>query len=125
MDLSALYSTIKTSHVSMAIISILFFTARGGSHILRGKWHSQRWARVSPHILDALLFVSGIWLMIITSQFPVQQNWLTVKMALLLAYIICGMKCMKSGSTGQQKTFFVLAISFAVGIIAVATTRHL
>ncbi len=109
----------------MAVISILFFTARGGSHVLRKKWHSQRWVKVSPHILDTLLFASGIWLMIITSQFPVQQNWLTVKMALLLAYIICGMKCMKAESTRQQKVFFVLAISFAVGMIAVAMTRHL
>lgn len=125
MDLSSLYSTLKATHVSMAIISLLFFTARGTSHLLKYKWHHQRWIKVSPHILDTLLFTSGIYLMMASSQFPVQQNWLTVKMVLLVAYIVCGMKCMKAESAGKQKVFFALALSFGVGIFCVASTRHL
>lgn len=125
MDLSTIYPTLKTTHICLVILSLLFFTARGGSRISGGQWHLQNWVKVSPHMLDTLLFSTGIWLMFITSQFPIQQHWLTLKAVLLLVYILCGMSCMKATSIKHQRIYYGLALSFGIGMIAVASNRSI
>jgi uncharacterized membrane protein SirB2 len=124
MDLASFYPLLKNSHLLMVAISIPFFMARGGSKILGLTWQNQKWAKVSPHILDTCLLLSGIFLMFATTQYPIEQSWLTSKLILLVGYILFGIKTMRSHSAMQQRLYFALSLLSALLMITIARTHH-
>ena len=124
MDLSSAYPLLKNSHLLLVAISIPFFVARGGSKIMGLNWQSQKWAKVSPHIIDTLLLLTGILLMFATSFFPIEQNWLTSKMVFLVGYILFGIKAMRAAHVMQQRLYFSLALFCALLMITIARTHH-
>ena len=87
-------------------------------------WQSQKWAKVSPHIIDTLLLLTGILLMFATSFFPIEQNWLTSKMVFLVGYILFGIKTMRAVHVMQQRLYFSLALFCALLMITIARTHH-
>jgi len=124
MALAELYVPLKHSHLMFMAISVLFFIARGGSKVFGGEWQNAKWAKISPHVIDTVLFVTGILLMFATQMFPISHDWLTVKMILLVGYIMFGIMTMKSTSVMKQRTFYAGAILCVLLMITVAKTHH-
>lgn len=124
MDLSNAYPLLKNTHLLMVAISIPFFAARGGSRILGLTWQTQTWAKISPHIIDTLLLLTGVMLMFATSLYPIEQSWLTSKMVFLVGYILFGIKTMRASHVMQQRLFFSLALLCALLMITIARTHH-
>ncbi len=61
----------------------------------------------------------------ITQQYPVAQDWLSVKMLLLLAYIVLGVFALRAGrSKGQRITCFLFAIAVYLFMVSVARGHH-
>jgi uncharacterized membrane protein SirB2 len=108
----------------MVAISIPFFIVRGGAKILGLSWQNQKWVKVSPHILDSALLISGILLMLATSIYPIEQSWLTSKLIVLVGYIMFGIKTMKSPSPMKQRLYFSMALLCALLMITIATSHH-
>ena len=73
----------------------------------------KKWVKILPHIIDSLLLISAIILAIQISQYPLVDNWLTVKVLALLLYIILGSIALKRGKTKS--------IRIGVGMLAIAT----
>lgn len=124
MSLIELYTPLKHSHLGFVGISILFFILRGGSKLLDLQWIEKKWVKISPHIIDTLLMASGILLMFASRQFPIEQNWLTVKLVLLVAYILLGVKTMKSTQKMQQRSYFAAAILCVMFMMTIARTHN-
>lgn len=124
MDISSFYPILKGSHLALVAISIPFFIARGGSKILGLTWQTQKWAKVSPHVLDTLLLLSGILLMFITGLNPIEHSWLTSKLLFLVGYIVFGIKTMHSAHVMQQRLYFSLALLCALLMVTIARSHH-
>ncbi len=124
MNPSDLYLPLKHAHMTLAFISIVLFIIRGGAKICQSTRLKQRWLKIVPHILDSLLLLSGIALTSIIAQYPISDHWLTVKMLLLVGYIVLGMKTMKSTQLMQQRTYFAAALCCVLLLVMVATTQH-
>lgn len=124
MTLIELYTPLKHSHLGLVAISIVFFMLRGGSKLLDIKWIEQKWVKISPHIIDSFLMLSGILLMFASKQFPIEQSWLTVKLILLVAYILLGVKTMKSTQKMQQRSYFAGAILCVLLMMTIAKTHN-
>lgn len=122
--MTEIYLPLKHTHLMFMAISVVFFITRGGSRLLGKTWQTQKWAKISPHVIDTILFVTGILLMFATQQFPIEQSWLTVKLVLLVGYIVFGIKAMKVDSVMQQRTFFAAAILCVLLMITVAKSHH-
>ena len=122
--MSEFYFPIKHLHLTLVAISLVFFMARGTAIIVKAQWVTQKWARISPHIIDTFLLISGIFLTFIISQYPIMHDWLTSKMILLVGYIMFGMKAMKSEVPMKQRSYFAAAIACVLLMITVATTHH-
>lgn len=83
-----------------------------------------KWVRIAPHIIDTVLFVSGISLIIITNQYPLQESWLLAKLVALVAYIGLGTLALKRAPTkGLKLLFLFLAIATFAYIASTALTR--
>ncbi len=124
MNLNDYYLPLKHAHMTLVIISIVLFIIRGGAKVCQSTRFTQKWLRIVPHILDSLLLISGIGLTVIIAQYPFSDHWLTVKMLLLVGYIVLGMKTMKSTHILQQRTYFAAALCCVLLLVMVAKTHH-
>jgi len=55
--------------------------------------------RILPHVIDTLLLVSAITLVIMSGQYPLESDWVTLKLVLLSLYIVLGTFALKRGKT--------------------------
>ena len=119
-----MYSSLKLIHIGAAIVTFSGFCLRGywmlaGSELLQAKI-----VRIAPHVVDTVFLLSGIGL-IVTLDLPVMsQDWLLMKFAALIVYIVLGMFALRRGRThGVRLTAFVLALATFAYIVGVALTR--
>ncbi len=81
------YTVLKSVHAALALVSVLWFAARGLAVLVADLRPSARLWRAGPHLVDTLLLVSGIWLALMAGWTPFAHPWLGVKLGLLVVYI--------------------------------------
>lgn len=116
-----LYLGAKFFHVSCVVLSGSLFALRGvwmlnGSPLLR-----ERLVRVVPHVIDTCLLLSAGVLCVLTHQFPFVNTWLTLKLVLLLGYIMLGMYALHWGKTrAARRVYWCTALAVFALICLVA-----
>ncbi len=119
------YIIAKNLHVASVVVSVALFLLRGvwvfrGSQFRGTPLAGTALARVLPHVVDTVLLGSAIWLAVILAQYPLQQPWLTAKVAGLLVYIGLGTVALKR----KKLWAFLLALVTVSYVIAVSLTRN-
>ena len=118
------YALLKMIHVSSVILSYLLFLLRGVWLIRDSTNLRQRWIKILPHIIDTVLLTSAVFLAMTIQQNPLQDSWLTAKVAGLLLYIALGMVAMRFGKTRRTKIIaWVAAQCVFIYIVLVAITK--
>ena len=119
------YLLLRHVHVTLALISIGLFVLRGIPRVWLQRPLNQRWLRIAPHINDTLLLLSGLVLMVWSAQYPPTHAWLTLKLVLLVVYILLGIAAFRvTAAPGLQKLLFVMALAVFGWIVAIALTRQ-
>jgi uncharacterized membrane protein SirB2 len=81
--------------------------------------------RALPHVVDSVLLASAMTLSVLSHQYPLTQDWLTVKVLVLFLYIVSGAMALRYGPSGRSRLYFLGLAFLAYGfIISVAMTRH-
>lgn len=120
-----MYMVFKHGHMLFAVISGLLFLLRGLWMLLESKMLQQKWVKVLPHVNDSLLLLFAIALCAMSHQYPFAQDWLTVKIAALVAYIGLGMVALKRGRTKSMRVVaFTAALVVYMFILSVARTHN-
>lgn len=118
------YALLKMIHVGSVILSYSLFLLRGVWLIRDSANLRQRWVKILPHVIDTVLLTSAILLAITIQQSPLQDSWLTAKVAGLLVYIGLGMVAMRFGKTRRVKIIAWLAAQCAFAyIVLVAISK--
>lgn len=118
------YALLKMIHVSSVILSYSLFLLRGVWLIQDSTNLRQRWIKILPHIIDTVLLTSAVFLAMTIQQNPLQDSWLTAKVAGLLLYIALGMVAMRLGKTRRTKIIaWVAAQCVFIYIVLVAITK--
>lgn len=118
------YPQIKLVHVAAVLMSGGLFTLRGAAVLL-----GQRWAMLAPvrylsYSIDTVLLTAALMLMTILHQFPGVHSWLTVKVVLVVVYIVLGTFALKRARTRQSRlVFFVAALLVFATVISIARTH--
>ncbi len=120
-----MYMALKHSHMLFAVISGVFFLVRGCWMLMDSQMLQKVWVKVLPHVNDTLLLVCAIGLCVVTQQYPFVESWLTVKVFMLIAYILLGTIALKRGKTKSIRVvaFFAALASF-IFMVSVARTHH-
>lgn len=80
--------------------------------------------RILPHIVDTLLLISAITLVIMSRQYPLASDWVTLKVGLLFVYILLGTFALKRGKTlAARRIFFVAALLTILAIFWTAIVK--
>jgi uncharacterized membrane protein SirB2 len=119
------YAALKMIHVTSVVVSYLLFSLRSmwlmrGSTVLQ-----QRWVKITPHVVDTILLLSAITLASRIQQDPIQNPWLSAKVAGLLVYIGLGMIALKFGKTRKTRiSAWIAAQAVFLYIVLVALTKN-
>ncbi|MDN5881289.1 MAG: SirB2 family protein [Nitrosospira sp.] len=119
------YATLKMIHVGSVAISYLLFSLRGIWMIRESAALRQHWVKITPHIVDTVLLTSAIALAIMIHQDPINNAWLSAKVAGLLLYIGLGMIALRFGKTRKVKIVAWIAAQVVfLYIVLVAVTKN-
>ena len=119
------YVTIKHIHITSAMLSGSFFVLRGIWMMRESTMLQNRVVKILPHVVDTVLLASALIMVFWSAQYPFVQNWLTVKVFALIAYIVLGTIALKRGRTRSVRVCtFVAAIVVFIYIGLVAVTKH-
>lgn len=123
--MAAWYLQILWTHIGCVVASgSLFFTR--GCMMLAGLPLANHVAlrRVSV-VIDSLLLIAAVALTTIIHQYPFMQAWLTVKVLLLMVYIVLGVFALRRGRTRAIRgAYFVSALVVFLFIVSVARTHN-
>jgi uncharacterized membrane protein SirB2 len=85
------------------------------------------WAplRYLTYTIDTVLLTAALMLVTILHQYPFVQAWLTVKVLLLVAYVLLGTFALKRARTRRSRAIcYVAALAVFLFIASVARAHH-
>jgi uncharacterized membrane protein SirB2 len=115
------YHEIKWVHVAAVLASGGLFALRGMAMFAGARWHMAAPLRILSYTIDTMLLTAALMLATMLHQYPFVDSWLTVKVTLLVVYVVLGSFALKRGSTRVVRGLnFVAALAVYGFIISVA-----
>jgi uncharacterized membrane protein SirB2 len=119
------YPQIKWVHVAAVICSGLLFALRGSAQLLGARWTMAAPLRFLSYTIDTTLLTAALMLATILHQYPFVHAWLTVKVLLLVVYVVLGSFALKRGRTVRVRLIcFLAALAVYLFIVSVARAHH-
>jgi uncharacterized membrane protein SirB2 len=115
--METLYFAVKHLHLTLVAVSVLFFVVRFVLHMRASSIMDKKFIKITPHVIDTFLLLSGLALCFIIQQFPFVDPWLTEKIIAVAAYIALGMMAFKAD---RSKLFRFFAFIGAIGWVVFA-----
>jgi uncharacterized membrane protein SirB2 len=117
-----LYSQIKAVHISAVLASGILFLLRGLALQLGARWVMAAPLRYLSYTIDTALLTAALMLMTVLHQYPFVHAWLTVKVLLLVCYVVLGSFALKRGSS-QRGRFSCWLAALAVYAFMISVAR--
>ena len=121
-----MYFAMKHLHLVAIALSVLLFVVRYILMMANSPLNDKKFLKITPHIVDTVLLLSGVALIFITGFMPFTEagSWLTQKLSCVLAYIALGFFTLKMGSNKVFKTFaFFGALGWLMAAAKIAMTK--
>ncbi len=116
------YLAFKHLHVTLAVVSIVFFVIRAWWSVSESTLLKAKFVRIAPHVIDTLLLLFGVLLAFMLGALP---GWLIAKIIGLIVYIAVGTIAIKRGKTPATRAIAaVVAVIVFLYIVGVAITKH-
>ena len=115
------YLEIRGIHIASVIVSGSLFLLRAVGHNLLGaRWPMAFPLRTIVWTVDTTLLTAALMLMTIVQQYPFVHDWLTVKVLLLVVYIVLGWWAFRAEQRKVRIASTVAAIAVFLFIVTVA-----
>ena len=118
------YPQIKLVHVASVLSSgALFFVRATGVQLGQG-WPMAAPLRYLSYSIDTVLLTSALMLMTVLHQFSFVSSWLTVKVTLVLVYIVLGTFAIKRARTPRLRLICGAGALIVFGMIVSIARTH-
>ena len=115
------YTQIKAFHVFVALLSGSLFALRGGFSLAGARWPNAAVVRYSSYAIDTALLTAALMLATILPGAMFANGWLTVKVTLVVLYVVLGVFAMRRAKTKRMRVAsYVAALLVFVSIYAIA-----
>jgi uncharacterized membrane protein SirB2 len=119
------YPEIRLAHILAVIASGSLFFARGLAVVVGAAWARAAPLRYLSYSIDTVLLTTALMLATILRQYPLQQAWVTVKVALLIVYVVLGFAAFwKAKTRGTRLALWLAALAVFAFIVSVARAHH-
>jgi len=123
--MATFYLQIKMVHVWAVILSGSLFALRGALTLAGSRLAQHPVPRYLSYAIDTVLLTAALMLTTIVHQYPFVQAWLTVKVLLLVVYIVLGVVALKRGrNTRERALAYVAALAVFAFIVSVARAHQ-
>lgn len=103
------YPQVKWVHVHAVMCSGAVFALRCGAALLGARWPRHWLPKYGSYTIDTILLTSATMLFSMLPGAMFANGWLTVKLALVVVYVILGVLAMREKRTHRQRAFFYVA----------------
>ncbi|HWK53270.1 MAG TPA: SirB2 family protein [Hyphomicrobiales bacterium] len=119
-----MYLTIKTIHMTFALISFTGFLFRAYLMVIESRWLNHKAIQILPHVVDSVFLLSGATMAFMVNFGLFSQLWLTTKVTLLMFYLLFVGLALNRGKTKSIRViaFFLAVFTFAQ-IVGVAVNK--
>lgn len=119
-----MYLTIKTIHMTCALISFTGFLLRAYLMVIESKWLNHKFMLVMPHVIDTFFLLSGATMAFMVNFGLFNQFWLTSKITLLMFYLLFAGIALNRGRTKAIRvgSFFAAVATFGY-IVGIAVNK--
>lgn len=118
------YPQIRFVHILCVVLSGSLFSVRGLMMLMRSRHTNHIVLRRLSQVIDTLLLVAALFLTSILHQYPFVQGWLTVKVVMLVVYIVLGIFALHSGRTRGARIACLIAALLVYGFIVSVALAH-
>lgn len=121
----AFYVPIKSVHIIAVLASGGLFALRG-LLVLNGRsWAMSAPLRYLSYSIDTVLLTAALMLATLLPGAVFANGWLTVKLVLLVVYVVLGSFALKRGKSLKTRwIFFITAVSVYAFMLSVARTHQ-
>jgi uncharacterized membrane protein SirB2 len=110
------YPQVRAVHIGAVLASGALFALRGAGVLAGARWSRAATLRYLSYSIDTVLLTAALMLVSMLPATLFANHWLTVKLVLLVVYVVIGSFALKRGSSGR-----VRAICFAAALAVYAT----
>lgn len=115
----------KHFHMMLAFISVSFFILRFIWLQVNTDMLRKKWVKISPHIIDTLLFAVGIGMAVKLKINPFEYLWLGEKLLAIVAYIFTAYYALKLARNRPLQIFaFFGALGWVLVVVRIAMTKQ-
>jgi uncharacterized membrane protein SirB2 len=119
-----MYLTLKTIHMTCALVSFTGFLFRAYLMLIDSRWLHNKFVLIVPHVIDTFFLASGASMAFMVNFGFFSQLWLTTKVTLLMFYLLFVGIALNRGKTKTIRVgAFFLAIFTFVYIVGVAVNK--
>jgi uncharacterized membrane protein SirB2 len=119
------YPQIRLTHIVAVLLSGGLFLLRWLAVNFDARWPMAGPVRYLSYAIDTVLLTAALMLTTVLHQYPFVHGWLTVKVVLLVMYIVLGTFALKRGRTRQIRLACgAAAVLLYAFIISVARAHH-
>ena len=122
--MAAYYLPIKWLHISMVCASGLLFLGRGLLMLAGSSISMSAQVRRLSYGIDTVLLGSALVLAVTIGQYPGQDAWLSVKVVLLLLYIVLGSLALKRAPSYAARAVCLLGALLVYACIVTTALQH-
>lgn len=118
------YSEIRFVHVAAVFASGGLFLLRGIVLFAGGRWAMAMPLRLLSYTIDTTLLTAAFMLMTVVQQYPFVHGWLTMKVLLLIVYVVLGFFAFWKGRERAVRVGCWLAALLVYGFIISVARAH-
>jgi uncharacterized membrane protein SirB2 len=119
------YPEIRLVHICAVLASGTLFAIRGLALNLGASWTMSAPLRYLSYLIDTVLLTAALMLATILHQYPFVHGWLTVKVGLLVVYVVLGSLALKRARSAPGRWLsYVAALVIFAFVISVARAHQ-
>ena len=119
------YAIVKQTHIWTVIASGALFAVRGAAGLAGQRWAMSAALRYLSYGIDCALLTAALMLMTMLHMYPIAHDWLTVKLGLLLLYIVLGSLALKRARTWRYRLIsYLAALTVYLLMAGIARAHH-
>ncbi|ESQ87904.1 hypothetical protein ABAC460_17080 [Asticcacaulis sp. AC460] len=123
--MTSLYPVVLSVHVCAVILSGSYFVIRAISALLGATWPRARPFRTASYLIDCVLLMAGLTLVVILPAEIFANQWLSIKLGLVVLYIAFGMAAMRSSLKLHVRCLsLIMAVITYTNIVGTALLHH-
>jgi uncharacterized membrane protein SirB2 len=119
------YPQIRFVHILAISLSGSLFALRGLGMLAGARWPQAFVVRYLSYTIDTVLLTAALMLVAILPAAMFANHWLTVKLVLVVAYVVLGVFALRRGrSRTIRATCYVAALLVFAAIVGIARMHH-